>query len=179
MGIGRASHTTLWVAAALVLASALIVRAQGLPQTIEPLPDGPVQPLPYSHRQHLELGLECLDCHVQPDPGYEMTLPATNICMSCHETMPARSEAAQQLAQFAKSTAPIPWVRIYDLPEYVYWSHASHLDAGITCTECHGPVPERDVMRRETNVASKNGCLTCHEARQTVTDCGGCHEPRQ
>ena len=175
----RTSYGTLLVAAALVLTSALLVRAQGLPQVLDPSPDAPVQPLPYSHRQHLELGLECFECHVQPDPGFEMTFPSTDICMSCHETMPARSEASQRLAEFAASGDPIPWVRIYEVPDYVYWSHASHLDTGITCIECHGPVPERDVMRRETNVASKNGCLTCHEARQTLTDCGACHEPRQ
>src|SRR5690606_6123756 len=73
MRMRRTSYGTLLVAAALVLTSALLVRAQGLPQVLDPPPDAPVQPLPYSHRQHLELGLECFECHVQPDPGFEMT----------------------------------------------------------------------------------------------------------
>ncbi len=176
----RWRRTGLGLAALVVLASTVLARAQGLPAVLDPPPPAPEQPLPYSHRQHLDLGLlDCSDCHVKPDPGFAMTFPDTVICMSCHETMPAGADGAKRLAAFAAEGRPIPWVRVYELPDYVYWSHDSHLAAGITCTDCHGPVAERDVMRRETNVASKNGCLTCHETRQVFSDCGDCHEPRQ
>jgi hypothetical protein len=143
-------------------------------------PAAPEQPLPYSHRQHLDLALvDCVDCHVQPDEGALMTFPATDVCMSCHAAQPATTPALEALAAFAASDTPIPWKRVYQLPSYVYWSHASHLDAGVTCADCHGPVHDVDVMRQVTNVASKHGCVTCHEARQSFIDCGDCHEPRQ
>jgi hypothetical protein len=171
------------VCAALVCLVAVAVRAQdtrGLPTALAKPPAAPTQPLPYSHRLHLDTALvECADCHVQPDDGPKMTFPDTDTCMSCHATQPATTASLKQLAAFAGSGKPIPWVRVYQLPSYVYWSHASHLDAGLTCANCHGAVEDNDLMRQETNVATKNGCVTCHETRQVYADCGDCHEPRQ
>lgn len=171
------------VCAALVCVVVVAARAQGqggLPVPLLKPPAAPVQPLPYSHRQHLELGLvECADCHVRPDDGPRMAFPETGTCMSCHATQPATTASLKRLATMAASKAPIPWVRVYQLPQYVYWSHASHLDAGLTCTNCHGAVERNEAMRQETNVATKVGCVTCHETRQILSDCGDCHEPRQ
>jgi hypothetical protein len=171
------------VSAALVFFVVVAVRAQGLgglPVPHAKAPAAPTQPLPYSHRQHLELAIvECADCHVQPEGGPKMTFPDSATCMSCHATQPATTAALKQLATMAKSGKPIPWVQVYQLPEYVYWDHVPHLGAGLTCANCHGAVEQSDAMRQETNVATKVGCVTCHEARQAPSDCGDCHEPRQ
>jgi Cytochrome c7 and related cytochrome c len=142
-------------------------------------PPAPVQPLPYSHRQHVEFGLECQECHVNPDPGTLMTYPATAVCMSCHRTIPTGYASLQKLAGLAASGAPIPWVRVYQLPDYVYWDHRTHLAAGLACETCHGPVADRDVLAQETDIVTMRGCQACHEKRQVYTDCGDCHEPRQ
>jgi hypothetical protein len=165
----------------LVVGVALVSRAQEpVVARRTPPPEGPGQPLPYSHRQHLELGLlECADCHVNPDQGRLMTFPDTDTCLSCHETMPASAAALQRLESARASGTPIPWVRVYRLADYVYWSHATHVGAAIACETCHGPVAERDVIALETNITTKRGCVTCHEARQVLSDCGDCHEPRQ
>ena len=85
----------------------------------------------------------------------------------------------QKLAEYARSGEEIPWVRVYRLPDYVYWRHGSHLEAEVECAECHGPVAERDVIRLETNVTRMLGCQTCHDKRQAFTDCAACHAPRQ
>ena len=171
------------VCAALVCLVAVAVRAQGqggLPVALAKPPAAPVQPLPYSHRQHLDLALvECADCHVQPGGGPKMTFPDIDTCMSCHATQPATTTSLKRLATFAASGQIIPWVRVYQLPSYVYWSHASHLDVGLTCANCHGVVDQNEAMRQETNIATKTGCVTCHETRQILSDCGDCHEPRQ
>jgi hypothetical protein len=175
--------STWIVCAALVCLVTVAVRAQvqnGLPVPHAKPPAAPTQPLPYSHRQHLELAIvECADCHVQPGDGTTMTFPDTDTCMSCHATQPATTAALKQLTAVAASGKPIPWVRVYQLPAYVYWSHASHLGGEITCANCHGAVEQIDAMRQETNVATKVGCVTCHETRQAPSDCGDCHEPRQ
>lgn len=178
------SRPVAWiVCAAFVCAVAAAARAQGqggLPVALSKPPAAPAQPLPYSHRQHLELALvECADCHVRPDDGPKMTFPAVATCMSCHAAQPATSAALKRLATMAASGELIPWARVYQLPSYVYWSHGSHLSAGLTCANCHGAVERNDTMRQETNVATKVGCVTCHEARQILSDCGDCHEPRQ
>jgi hypothetical protein len=161
------------------LAGSLAVRAQGSPGAPAVQPAVPVQPLPYSHKTHVALGLQCRGCHVNPDAGKLMTYPVAAACMTCHATVAADRPAIQKLATFAKSGTPIPWVRVYRLPEFVYWTHATHIQTGVTCEECHGPVAERDVIAQETNILTMVGCMTCHNKRQVFTDCGDCHEPRQ
>jgi hypothetical protein len=166
-------------ALALVLLASLAIRAQGTPATQGAPPPGPAQPLPYSHKQHVALGLQCRSCHVNPDAGKLMTYPATAICMGCHQAIAADRPSIQKLAAFAASGKPIPWVRVYQVPDYVYWQHGTHLEAKVTCADCHGPVAERDVIALETNVVKMLGCVTCHDKRQAFTDCGACHAPRQ
>ena len=64
--------------------------------------------------------------------------------MSCHQTFKADSPHIEKLAAAAREKKPIPWVRVYRLPAYVYFSHRVHTAAGATCVTCHGPVRERD-----------------------------------
>jgi hypothetical protein len=176
-----AQRAALWLG--VLMSSAIAVRAQSgaAPPSAaaRPAPAGPAQPIPYSHKQHLALGLECRQCHVNPDAGEMMTFPATAICMSCHQAIAADRPAIQKLAAYAKAGTPVPWVRVYDTPDYVFWSHRAHLQAKVGCVECHGPVAERDVIAQETDVVTMLGCRRCHDARQVFTDCGDCHEPRQ
>jgi len=159
-----------------VLAGSVAMRAQ---VPISPPVQGPEQPIPYSHKTHVSRGLECRMCHVNPDNGKLMTFPATTTCMGCHQTIAADRPSIQKLASFAASGQPIPWVRVYQMPDYVYWKHGTHLAAGVTCGECHGPVAEHDVTTRETNVSTMIGCVACHNRKQAFTDCGDCHAPRQ
>jgi hypothetical protein len=143
-------------------------------------PPAPVQPIPYSHRLHAgTLGLACTMCHVNPGQGRLMTYPPSSTCTSCHRTNTAGSQSLQRLIALAASPQPIPWVRVYRLPDYVFWSHASHLAAKIACEDCHGPVATREAIALETDVTRMTGCQRCHERRQVLMDCGDCHEPRQ
>jgi hypothetical protein len=136
----------------------------------------PTQPLPYSHKTHLALGLKCGDCHQNPDPGDRMAFPATTKCMACHTTIAKDKPAIQKLSEFAKSGQPIPWARVYVVSSAVYWNHRSHLEAGVSCEACHGPVAEMDVMATVTNVTTMAGCVDCHKLRKAGTGCAFCHE---
>jgi len=73
----------------------------------------PAQPIPYSHKKHLSFGMQCKDCHTNPEPGKLMTFPATSKCMECHVTIAKDSPSIRKLAEYAKSQKPIPWVRVY------------------------------------------------------------------
>jgi hypothetical protein len=164
----------------LVLGASLAARAQG--SAAAPAgrqPAAPVQPLPYSHKTHVALGLQCRNCHVNPEQGELMTYPAAATCMTCHATVAADRPAIQKLASIAAAGNEVPWVRVYKLPDYVYWTHATHIQTKITCEECHGPVAQRDVIAQETNIVTMAGCMACHNKRQVLTDCGDCHAPRQ
>jgi hypothetical protein len=169
----------------LVLACCAGLGAQAAQTPSPPLaasrtPPAPVQPLPYSHRFHVgDLGMACTECHANPGAGKLMTYPPAATCVSCHRSNPAGRQTLQALTAAVDTGKPIPWVRVYRVPEYVYWQHGPHLAAGVACVECHGPVGERDVVALETDVTTMRGCQRCHEKRQVLTDCGDCHEPRQ
>ena len=158
------------------IAPAAILTCGLIAQDSATAPAGPAQPIPYSHKTHLALGLKCQDCHPNPDPGNRMTFPATGKCMSCHSSIAKDRPAIRDLAEYAKSGKPVPWVRVYALPAEVFWSHKSHLAAGLACKDCHGDVPGMDVMARVTNVASMEGCVECHKQRSAGTGCEFCHE---
>ncbi len=184
----RRKGSALLVVAAQALAALLFI-AFGLPAQQPPQsqaakqevpnnlaqPAPPVQPIPYSHKRHLALGLECKNCHTNPDPGNMMTFPATNKCMMCHETIAQDQPAIQKLTEFAKSREPIPWVRVYVIPSFVRWNHRTHLEAGMKCERCHGQVAQMDVMAEATIVASMFGCLDCHDKNNARTGCNTCH----
>lgn len=140
-------------------------------------PKGPQQPIPYSHKVHLGLGLQCKNCHTNPDPGEVMGIPAPSFCMGCHETVKKDSPHIEKLANYAKQNRPVPWVRVYQIPSYVFFSHKVHTDTGAKCETCHGPVKERETLWRETNI-NMGGCMDCHQKHNANNDCNICHEPR-
>lgn len=140
--------------------------------------EAPIQPIPYSHKQHLALGLTCRDCHTMPDPGEIMGIPDGTSCMNCHRSIKENSPAIQKLAALAREKRPVPWVRVYQIPSYVEFSHKVHLEAGALCETCHGPVAERDRLAREGDV-SMTGCMNCHRANKASLSCTYCHEERK
>jgi hypothetical protein len=146
------------------------------------VPDNPVehlppdQPIPYSHKTHLALGLPCATCHTNPAPGNLMTFPATKTCMSCHQSIATKKPSIQKLASFSKSGQPIPWVRVYKVLPGVTWTHRKHLDAGMKCQMCHGQVQEMDRMSEATSVTTMGVCLSCHQAHGAPTVCQTCHQ---
>lgn len=138
-------------------------------------PAPPAQPIPYSHKKHLALGLECKFCHANPEPGKLMTFPATSRCVGCHATIVKDKPAIRTLAKFAKSQEPIPWARVYVAASFVRWNHRTHIDAGAKCETCHGQVEQMDIMAQATVVTSMYGCLHCHDVYKTKTGCDTCH----
>ena len=104
-----------------------------------------------------------------------ITPPAT--CMACHATIKADSPAVQKLSALAKESREIRWVRVYEIPAYVYFSHRAHAQSGNTCAECHGQVAEREQLYREGDI-TMGGCMNCHREKKASLDCSYCHEPR-
>ena len=139
-------------------------------------PSVPQQPIAYSHKTHVSIGLKCQDCHPNPDPGEHMTLPATAKCMVCHVSIAKDKPAIRKLAGYSGSKEPIPWARIYTVPAEVYWNHRSHLEAGMTCMMCHGDVAKMEITSRATEVAYMVGCVECHRQHNANTGCEFCHE---
>ncbi|MBI3427473.1 MAG: cytochrome c3 family protein [Acidobacteria bacterium] len=158
----------------LATAIALSILAQ-TPQTPAP----PKQPLPFSHKLHVAQGLKCQGCHVNPDigpnPGEKMTYPATAKCMACHEDTAADKPAIKALAKFHHSKESVPWVRVYQLPDWVWFSHRVHLEAGAKCDRCHGAVSEREALWKEKPTTMES-CMNCHRETNASNACNYCHE---
>jgi hypothetical protein len=142
------------------------------------IPPAPVQPLPFSHKTHVSKGLDCKDCHAMPDPGERAGFPATAKCMTCHAAIKKDSEAIQKLADYHKKSEPVPWKRVYRVPDYVFFSHKVHVTAAkLACETCHGAVRDSDVMRKEKET-SMAVCVDCHKTRNVSIACDFCHDPR-
>ena len=135
------------------------------------------QPIAFSHKLHAQQELDCAFCHENPDPGETMTIPSGEVCMNCHDTLAADKPAIRELAQFVRNKKPVPWVRVYSLPAFVFWSHRTHLKAGQPCAACHGNVSEMEVVR-PTNVTTMDACVACHDKKDANTGCATCHESR-
>ena len=158
--------------------AAVLLLAIAAPQVVQGQRPAPAQPIAFSHKQHAgTLKLKCNMCHPNRDPGETMGIAAASVCMQCHLTIKADSPQIEKLAELAKSSRPIRWARVYEIPTYVNFSHRAHLQSGNTCQECHGPVAERDVLAREGDV-TMTGCMNCHKTKNASIDCTLCHEQR-
>jgi hypothetical protein len=136
----------------------------------------PPQPIPFSHKTHAAAGANCVDCHTIQKPGFLAGFPSEATCMGCHSTIKKDSPAIQKLAEFYNAKKPVPWVKIYEVPDFVWFSHERHYrGAHIQCDNCHGPVSERDVVSKE-KPTNMNSCVACHEQHKATTDCGACHD---
>jgi hypothetical protein len=132
------------------------------------------QPVPFSHKQHVALGIKCKDCHANPDPGESMGLPAASKCMACHVSIATDKPAIRKLKSFAKE--PIPWVRVFQIPSTIVFSHRTHLEGTVPCDGCHPAVPRSDALTPKDLNISMGTCMACHRKSRVSNDCKTCHE---
>jgi Cytochrome c7 and related cytochrome c len=176
----RGTDSALGAAAALLLAAGAVQAqlpapaAPAVQANLAPHP-APEQPVPYSHKLHIGLGLTCQLCHVNPPPGEQMTFPSPSTCMSCHVTTVPDRPAIEKLAEYAKAKQPVPWVRVYRVLPGVTWTHRKHLTAAVQCETCHGTVGNLEAMSATTAVAGMASCISCHQARGASAACSVCH----
>ncbi|WP_345275930.1 c-type cytochrome [Litoribaculum gwangyangense] len=155
----------------------------------------PVQPIHYSHKIHAgDNGIDCKYCHSSARVSKHSGIPSLNICMNCHksiyeyngETTPEYSKEfydgeikklykavgwddAEQ--RYTGETQPVKWVRIHNLPDFVYFNHSQHVTvAGVECQTCHGPVEEMEIMYQHAPL-TMGWCINCHrETNVNVKD---------
>lgn len=165
--------TATLIVGALLAAQTPVPTKEAKP--FEPKPP-PEQPIPFNHKVHVGLGAQCLDCHKIEDPGFLAGYPATATCMACHAAVKTDSLHIQKLAEFDKQGKDIPWVKVYKVPDYVYFSHDwHHKEVKIACQECHGPVAEREAVFQEKST-SMIACMACHDQHKASNDCNLCHD---
>lgn len=135
----------------------------------------PVQPLAFSHRLHAgDYRIACRFCHRGVETSRAAGIPPLATCQACHLYIANDRPEIVKLLDLIKRKQPVAWVKVYNLPEHVYFPHMMHLRAQIECTFCHGDVAGMERITR--SVALKMGwCLGCHRQHQASIDCWTCH----
>lgn len=145
----------------------------------------PVQPITFSHRIHAgDNNIPCMYCHIYAERSPVAGVPDVQRCMGCHKVIKTDSPLIQEVTSYWDKKKPIPWVKVYNLPDYVYFSHKRHVRAGVECRMCHGDVAKMDVVSRVSSL-KMGWCIDCHtngaiaiigrEVRNGK-DCWTCHK---
>jgi len=131
-----------------------------------------VQTIPFSHKRHVQVGMNCDTCHHELGTREQLQIPGVAECMSCHQTIMKGSPAIQKLAQLEKENRALSWTKVYRLPDFVFFSHQKHMN--VDCNVCHGQVEARDYLWQEKDM-SMAACIDCHKLRNAPTSCNLCH----
>lgn len=160
----------------LVLFVLLVLLAVGVALSLPTLSIS--QPIAFNHRLHVQdVGSECTDCHLYAATGVRATIPNVDVCSNCHEEAQTESPEEARLVEYIRTGEPIPWRKIYRVPDHVFFSHRRHTAiGGIECATCHGAVGEREApVTRQAIRLSMNRCMSCHDDAGVSNDCLLCH----
>jgi len=154
-----------------VLALPLILIAGGVVASVFPTATNegyaPEQPIPFSHKLHAgENKIACNYCHNSVEKSRHATVPALNVCMNCHSVVKGESPHIQKLKAAYAAGTPIEWVRIHDLPDFVYFPHKRHVAKGVSCETCHGDIKTMDRVEQKAPL-TMGWCLDCHRGATT------------
>lgn len=157
----------------------------------------PIQPIHYSHKIHAgENGIDCKYCHSSARVSKNAGIPSLNVCMNCHKTVSEFTGSKdstyveyskefytaeiQKLydavgwdktaQKYTGKTRPVKWVRIHNLPDFVYFNHSQHVTvAGIECQKCHGPVETYEIQKQFAPL-TMGWCINCHRETEVKTE---------
>ncbi|MCC5917128.1 MAG: c-type cytochrome [Cryomorphaceae bacterium] len=153
----------------------------------------PEQPIAFSHKLHAgDNQIDCQYCHYGAEKGKHSNIPSVSVCMNCHQYVqegPKHGEkeidkiyaavgfdreTSQYIEGYEKK--PVKWVRIHNLPDLAYFSHAQHVNAGnIECQTCHGPVEEMEEVYQYSPL-TMGWCINCHRETEVDTKENGYYE---
>ena len=157
----------------------------------------PIQPIHYSHKIHSgDNQIDCQYCHSSARLSKHSGIPSLNVCMNCHENI-AEYDGEEDLEKgytkdfytneikklykavgwdeerriYTGDVEPVKWVRIHNLPDFVYFNHSQHVNvAGVECQTCHGPVEEMEIAYQHSSL-TMGWCINCHrETNVNVKD---------
>jgi hypothetical protein len=124
----------------------------------------PEQPVAFSHALHAgRLGIDCRYCHNTVETASHAAIPPTETCMNCHANIRSASAKILPVRESHATGMPIEWVRVHDIPDFVYFDHSAHVRRGIGCVSCHGRVDKMETVRQEKPL-TMGWCLDCHRA---------------
>jgi mono/diheme cytochrome c family protein len=186
---------------AYVRSLATPARPAGSPNTLVRIDPAPRQPILFNHVIHAgSFGIACQHCHTDARRSEYAGLPSVERCLGCHKIIGAQDNPEiAKIADYGRRGAPIPWVRVFKVPEFTHFPHKPHIQADIACQTCHGAIERMPVVGARTGPSLVNDlqyavglkptpppltmgwCLECHR-RENATrglhaplDCVTCH----
>jgi hypothetical protein len=122
----------------------------------------PEQPIKFPHSVHAGTNrIACLYCHYGARTSRHAGIPAASICMNCHSMLEKQTVEIEKLQEAAQMGRPIAWVKVHNLPDYVYFNHSQHVLSGVACERCHGAVEKMDRIEQASPL-TMGWCLDCH-----------------
>jgi len=120
------------------------------------------QPIQFSHAHHVGgVGLDCRYCHTSVEKSAFAGIPPTKTCMNCHSQIWTNAPILEPVRASFREDRPLRWVRVHDLPDFVYFNHSIHVKKGMGCETCHGRVDQMPLMRQVQSLQME-WCLNCH-----------------
>lgn len=181
----------------LVLLGFMALAALGRRPAVAP---ASVQPINFPHNVHAQTyKMECGYCHADARRSATAGLPSVERCMGCHKITAADRPEIQKLTDYWNKRQPVPWVRVFKVPEFTYFPHKAHIRSKVECQTCHGPVETMTTaagvtgqqigndllnlvgLRPPPPALTMGWCVDCHKklnAEQNTKaplDCVACH----
>ena len=121
------------------------------------------QPVPFSHAHHVGgIGIDCRYCHTTVEDSSFANIPPVKTCMNCHSQIWRTSPTLEPVRAAFRTNTSIRWVRVHDLPDFVYFNHSIHVAKGVGCETCHGRIDKMPLTRQFANLRME-WCIGCHK----------------
>jgi hypothetical protein len=132
----------------------------------------PAQPIAFPHKVHAgDNQIPCLYCHSAARTSRHAGIPPASVCMNCHSILEKQTVEIEKLKEAVDLQQPIRWVKVHNLPDFVYFNHSQHVQSGVTCQSCHGAVEKMERIE-QVSPLTMGWCLRCHRehAKMPVND---------
>ena len=120
------------------------------------------QPVPFYHMHHVGgMGIDCRYCHTSVEESAFANIPPTKTCMNCHSQIWTNAPILEPVRASYRENRPLQWIRVHDLPDFVYFNHSIHVAKGVGCSTCHGQIDRMPLVYQEARL-QMSWCLNCH-----------------
>jgi len=124
------------------------------------------QPVQFSHLHHvLDDGIDCRYCHTSVETSSFAGIPPTKTCMNCHSQIWQSAPILEPVRASFREDKPMTWIRVHDLPDFVYFNHSIHVKKGMGCETCHGRIDQMPLTKQQ-NSLQMEWCINCHRNPQ-------------
>jgi len=122
----------------------------------------PAQPIAFPHKVHAgDNKIPCLYCHYGARTSRHAGIPPASVCMNCHNLVEKQTVEIEKLKEAVQEQRPIKWIKVHNLPDFVYFNHSQHVLSGVACQRCHGSVEQMDRVQ-QVSPLTMGWCLECH-----------------